>query len=149
MESYVSGFLRSALGWLVAGTTFGMTIAIHPAWVVYRPAHAHMVLLGFVTMMIAGVAYHVIPRFTMAALHSPSLARLHLWVANLGLATMIAGFLLRVAHPRLGLPALALGGIASAIGTWFFAWNLWRTLDRAVPSPTRLPGARPLPTHGR
>ncbi len=146
MESYVSGFLRSALGWLVAGTAFGAAIAMHPAWVVYRPAHAHMVLLGFVTMMIAGVAYHVIPRFTMATLHSPLLARLHLWVANVGLALMVAGFVCRVTRPLLGGPLLAIGGIASALGTWAFAWNLWRTLDHAVPTPSRLPAARPLPT---
>ncbi len=149
MERYVSGFLRSALAWLVTGTAFGGAIALHPAWVVYRPAHAHMVLLGFVTMMIAGVAYHVIPRFTMAALHSPALARFHLVIANLGLAVMVAGFLCRVTVPRVGTPLLAAGGIASVVGTWCFAWNLWRTLDRAVPTPSRLPTARPLPTAPR
>ena len=69
------GFLRASLLWLVVGTSLGAAMAIHPAWAVYRPAHLHALLLGFVMMMIAGVAYHVIPRFTMAALHSPRVSR--------------------------------------------------------------------------
>src|SRR5690606_13152235 len=91
MERYVSGFLRSSLTWLVIGTSIGASMAIEPRFIRYRPAHVHALLLGFVMMMIAGVAYHVIPRFTMAALHSPRLARLHLVVANLGLLLMVCG----------------------------------------------------------
>lgn len=146
MERHVSGFLRSALAWLVLGSAFGGAMALHPAWIVYRPAHVHMLLLGFVTMMIAGVAYHVIPRFTMARLHSTPLARLHLVIANIGLVLMVTGFIWRVHGPATGGALLGVGGLASVAGTWAFAWNLWRTLDQAVPTPSRLPTARPLPT---
>ncbi len=149
MEDYVSGFLRAAMLWLVAGTALGLAMALHPAWVVYRPAHVHMLLLGFVTMMIAGVAYHVLPRFTMAALHSPALARLHLWLANLGLVGMVIGFVVRVPLPDPGAAILATGGGASLLGAWSLAWNLWRTLDRAAVPPHRLPPVRPLPTRER
>src|SRR5690606_19880090 len=101
--------------------------------------------LGFVMMMIAGVAYHVIPRFTAAPLHAPRLALVHLYVANAGLILLACGFAARV-HAVSAAPwLLALGGTLSASGAWMLAWNLWRTLDRAVVPPTRLPRARPLP----
>jgi cbb3-type cytochrome oxidase subunit 1 len=54
-----------------------VAMAVHPAWAVYRTAHLHMNLLGFVAMMIFGVAYHVIPRFTGHSLHSRRLAAVH------------------------------------------------------------------------
>lgn len=146
MERHVAMFLRGALAWLVLGSLFGLAMALHPGWIVYRPAHVHMMLLGFVTMMIAGVAYHVIPRFTMAPLHSTRLARLHVVIANGGLALMVAGFIWRVHRPAVGGAILGIGALVSVAGTWAFAWNIWRTIDRGVPSPSRLPGARPLPT---
>lgn len=145
MEPYVSRFLRASLLWLVVGTSLGAAMAIHPAWAVYRPAHLHALLLGFVMMMIAGVAYHVIPRFTMAALHSPRVARLHLVIANAGLLLMVCGFVGRP-HAHAWAPQLlATGGMLSLIGAWLFAWNLWQTLNRAVPMPTAVPGGRPRP----
>lgn len=145
MEPYVSRFLRASLLWLVVGTGLGAAMAIHPAWSVYRPAHLHALLLGFVMMMIAGVAYHVIPRFTMAALYSPRLARVHLVIANAGLLLMVCGFVGRP-HDHAWAPRLlAAGGVLSLVAAWCFAWNLWQTLNRAVPIPAAIHRPRPLP----
>lgn len=148
MERFVSGFLRAALLWLVAGTALGAAMALQPAWLVYRPVHLHMLLLGFVMMMIAGVAYHVLPRFTAAPLHAPRLAMVHLVVANVGLVCLVAGFIARVVRPSVAPVLLAIGGLASVFGAWCLAWNLWRTLDAAVVPPARLPRASRLPLAG-
>lgn len=145
MERFVMGFLRAAIVWLVVGTSLGAAIAMIPAWLVYRPVHLHLLLLGFVVMIIAGVAYHVIPRFTAAPLYSNRLAMVHLWVANAGLVLLACGFIARVQHPALAPWLLASGGVLSATGAYLLAWNLWRTLDKAVVPPSRLPAARPLP----
>ena len=67
---------------LLRGITLGLAMAIHPAWVVYRPAHAHMNLVGFVVMMIFGVGYQMLPRFFGHPIHSRSLAVAHVWMAN-------------------------------------------------------------------
>lgn len=146
MERYVMGFLRTALLWLVVGTSLGALMALRPAWLVYRPVHLHLLLLGFVVMIIAGVAYHVVPRFTATALHSNRLAMVHLWVANIGLILLASGFIARIHHPTAAPWLLSAGGVLSATGAYLLAWNLWRTLDRAVIPATRLPRARPLPT---
>jgi cbb3-type cytochrome oxidase subunit 1 len=132
------GFLRASLTWLVIGTSLGAAMASHPPLVWLRPAHLHALLLGFVMMMIAGVAYHVIPRFAMTALHAPRLAMAHLVIANLGLVLMVSGFVLRARGVTVGAPLLATGGVLSLFGAWAFAWNIWRTLDRAVPAVTGL-----------
>ena len=131
MEWFVKAFIKASLGWLALAVSLGVAMAIHPVWVVYRPAHLHMALLGFVAMMIFGVAYHVIPRFNGSALHSHRLAGIHWWVANLGLAAMVVGFF---ARPHWGADAAMLigaGGSLAAAGAYAFAYNLWRTLDAA------------------
>ena len=129
MEWFVKAFLKASLAWLALGVTLGVAMAAHPLWTLYRLAHVHMVLLGFVTMMIFGVAYHVIPRFTGSALHSRRLAGWHWWVSNAGLALMVGGFIVRVSNAAIGTPLLAAGGTLSATGAYAFAWIIWRTID--------------------
>lgn len=133
MDWFVKAFIKASLTWLALGVTLGVAMAAHPVWVVYRPAHLHTVLLGFVTMMIYGVSYHVIPRFSGHALHSRRAAGVHWWLANVGLVGMVAGFVLR---PHLGgaaTPILATGGVLSALAAYLFAYTIWRTIDGKPP----------------
>jgi hypothetical protein len=138
MESFTTAFLRASLLWLVAGVSLGVAMAMHPAWAIYRTAHLHLLLLGFVTMMISGVAYHVFPRFAATPLYSPRLARTHVVLANLGVAAMAIGFAWRLHDPVPGAVFLAAGATASAAGAYLLAWNLWKTLDRAALPVTRI-----------
>ena len=55
MDRTVVLFLKAGLGWLVAGVTLGVGMALAPSLTAYRTAHIHMLLLGFVTGMIFGV----------------------------------------------------------------------------------------------
>ena len=137
MEPFVRNFIRSSLVWLGTGVVLGLWMVIAPMQaLIYRPAHMHANLLGFVSMMIFGVAYHVVPRFTGTPLWSRRLASGHLWVANVGLAAMVAGWMIRPAHSA-GGAALAAGAVVSASGAFMFIGNIWRTLG----GPPRAPGA--------
>ena len=78
---FVRGVLKSALVWLGFAVTLFTWMAFVPSAVVYRPAHAHLNLLGFASMMIYGVAYHAIARFTRHPLHRQRLAGAHRWLA--------------------------------------------------------------------
>ncbi len=148
MDWFVSAFLKASLVWLALGVTLGVAMAAHPAWGVYYPAHVHMNLLGFVTMMIYGVAYHVIPRFVGRPIRHRRLAGSHWYFSNAGLALMVVGFVLR---PHFGSPAnpvLATGGALSALGAYAFVYNMWTILSRrplavASASHTVLPIVRP------
>ena len=134
MSATVRAFLKSSLAWLALGVSLGVAMAAHPVWTLYRLAHVHMMLLGFVAMMIFGVAYHVIPHFSGFPLHRPTGARVHWWSANVGLAAMASGFVLRVHLPRTGTIVLAVGGTLSALGAYLFVYLIWRTID----GPARL-----------
>ncbi len=144
MDWFVKAFLKASLAWLVLGVTLGVAMAAHGPWTVYRAAHMHMVLLGFVTMMIYGVAYHVIPRFAGSQLHGRQGAGWHWYLSNIGLTLMVAGFVMRVNGMRWATPVLATGGTLSAAGAYTFAYLLWRTLDaHATPSRVAVAALRP------
>lgn len=140
MDWFVKAFIKSSVAWLALGVTLGLAMAIHPVWVIYRPAHLHMVLLGFVTMMIFGVAYHVIPRFVGVPLHSRRAAGWHWWMSNVGLLLMVAGFVVRATSGAVVTALLSAGGVLSAFGAYTFAYVLWRTLD----GPARKAAQRPV-----
>ncbi len=129
MDWFVKAFIKASVSWLAAGALIGTAMAVHPVWTVYRPAHVHIMLLGFVTMMIYGVAYHVIPRFAGHPLAGRRAVAVHVWIANIGLALMVAGFVLRANGAALGTPLLSAGGTLAGIGAYIFAVVVWRTID--------------------
>jgi cbb3-type cytochrome oxidase subunit 1 len=149
VDGFAKAFIRASLVWFVAGITLGLAMAVHPAWVVYRPAHAHMNLVGFVVMMIFGVGYQILPRFFGHPIHSKALAIAHVWLANLGLAGLVGGFLLAPHIGSASVPVTASGGVLWALGAYGFVYNMWRTFDAAERRRRlneRQPEARHLPT---
>ncbi|MDQ6716824.1 MAG: hypothetical protein M3Z17_00600 [Gemmatimonadota bacterium] len=148
MDTFAKAFIRASLLWFVGGITLGLAMAIHPAWVVYRPAHAHMNLVGFVVMMIFGVGYQMLPRFFGHPIHSKALAAAHIWLANIGLATMVIGFFLAPSIGEGSIPVTAGGGLLWALGAYGFAFNMWMTFnaaDRRRKLNDTQPDARKLP----
>ncbi len=153
MDPFVRRFIRSALAWFVVGGALGIFLALAPMQAaLIRPAHVHANLLGFVSMMIFGVAYHVLPRFTGVPLHDRRLPAIHLWLANVGLAALVVGWAARAVSAAAGEILVGGGGALSAAGGLLFVYNLWRTLDAAAlaarglaagPLPRRAP---PVPT---
>lgn len=129
MDWFVRAFLRSSVGWLAAGVTLGTAMAVHPVWSIYRPAHLHMNLLGFVSMMIFGVGYHIIPRLAGKPLYSRQLAAIHLWLANVGLLLFASGLMLQAAARTAAPFVIGIGATLSAVGAYCFAWQVWRTLQ--------------------
>ncbi len=129
MTSYGRLFIKSSLAWLCLGVTAGGAMAIRAEWMVYRPAHFHMLALGFAAMMIYGVAYHVMPRFSGVALASEKTPMVHWWLSNVGLLMLASGFVVRAAGGRYHAAFLATGGVLSALGAYQFAWTIWRTIE--------------------
>jgi heme/copper-type cytochrome/quinol oxidase subunit 1 len=138
-------FVKAGLLWLCGGVTLGLAMAIRPEWVVYRPAHMHMNLLGFVAMIIFGVGYQILPRMMGYGLFSPRLAVAHWWLANVGLALMVTGFVLRPSGVTGGSTTLIVGGILQTSGAYCFAFNLLRSMKRPRELKVPVPGTKPLP----
>jgi cbb3-type cytochrome oxidase subunit 1 len=146
MEWFVKAFIRASLAWFALGILLGLVMAAHPAWIIYRPAHAHMNVVGFLTMMVFGVGYQLLPRLFGGGLYSRRLAIAHLWLANLGLVGMVTGF---VAQPHIGsrsAPITASGGLMFALGALGFVYNMWRTFDMADERARARAMSRVLPT---
>jgi heme/copper-type cytochrome/quinol oxidase subunit 1 len=147
MEWYTRAFIRSSVTWLALGVTLGLVMTLQPAAAVYRIAHMHMLLLGFVAMMIFGFAYHVVPRLAGNRLARPAWARAHVFVANAGLLALAAGFILRVHAIPAAAWLLPAGGILATAGAYVFAANiLLSTRVKRVPAPRPVAPGRALPT---
>jgi cbb3-type cytochrome oxidase subunit 1 len=146
MDWFVRSFLKASLVWFSLAILIAVAMAIFPMLTVYRVAHMHIALLGFVTQMIYGVALHVVPRFFGQPLVYRRAAEAQFWFAQVGLALLAAGFAMRVR----GLPgasgAIAVGGVLSALGAACFVVNLWVTIDASPMSAVRQRGGRPLKT---
>ena len=145
MDWFIKAFIRASLLWFAAGIVLGVGMALEPAWVVYRPAHAHMNVVGFLTMLVFGVGYQLLPRLFGHPLWSTRLAVAHLFLANAGLALMVLGFL-GVGHGGV----VATGGLLFAAGALCWVLNLWRTFDLADARQRarQAAGTRDLPTVG-
>jgi len=149
MDWFIKAFIRASLVWFTLGIVLGLVMAAYPPWVVYRPAHAHMNVVGWITLMVFGVGYQLLPRLFGGALHSRTLAVVHWWFANVGLAALVTGFILAPHIGTRSAPVTAGGGLLFSIGALLFVYNMWRTFDTAdkrrmqmmMGSPRQLPTA--------
>lgn len=121
-------FIRSSMIYLLVGITLGAIMAFPGGFALLSAmgrgnptiAHAHVQLLGFLVMMVAGVAYHIFPRFTGNPLLHPNVAWAHFWFSQIGTAGMVLGFLFRGPTPWL-LPVAAVVNVA---GLCCFCYNM-------------------------
>ncbi len=89
MNEYAKLFIKAALIYLLLGVALGLAIGINPALGLrWRFVHIHFNLLGFMTMFIAGVSYHVLPRFNARPVPWPEGVKYHFILQNLGLLGM-------------------------------------------------------------
>ena len=105
-------FLKIAVVYLVLGASLGLYMGLTEVFVL-APVHAHILLLGWASLALAGIIYHLYP-----AAGTTTLARVHFWAHNLLLPVfMVAlGALLKGnagAGPVVGIVAIAmLAGLA-------------------------------------
>jgi len=117
-------FIAAALAYALLGGLVGLVWLADPALLsgYALRAHAHLMLVGFIGMMIFGVALHVLPRFTGRALFSERMADVQFVLANLGLLGMVSGWLASMP------PAVGVGGGVLWLGFLLFAVNIVMTV---------------------
>ena len=122
MDRYTKGFVVASLVYFflaaVSGIWMGGTDAA--GWV--RFAHVHFNLLGFMSMMIYGVGYFILPRFNGRTLRWPSWVPIHFFLANIGLIGMVA------TAPERPSTGFLLFSALSVISAGMFAVNLGATM---------------------
>jgi len=136
MDRYARCFVKGSLIYLSIGVILGVMMVAHGEWIPFLGrVHTHLNLVGFVSFMIFGVGYHILPRFTGRPLYSAKLARLHLWLANIGLIGMCIFWILDTTFERYAFEFLAaLFSIILGISMMVFIYNMWRSL---IPLPQR------------
>ena len=125
-------FIAAALAYALLGGLLGLAWLAFPGKLpaLALRAHAHLMLVGFIAMMIFGVGVHVLPRFTGRALFSERLADAQFALANLGLLWIQFGLvhasaLMTVAGFLADWRGLTLAGGVAAMGAFaVFAWRL-------------------------
>lgn len=129
MDWFVRAFMKSSLFWLGVGVTLGLAMTVWPGLVVYRTAHLHINLLGFVAQIIYGVALHIIPRFFGQPLVYRRMAEAQFWLAQGGLALLAGGFALRAAGLPTSQGVIIAGAVGSGLAAYCFIVNVWRTIN--------------------
>lgn len=84
--------MAASILWFLFANTLGLLLGTGVLSYAWQPAHAHANLLGFVSMMIYGVAYHALPRFRGMPFTRVRAALAQVVLANLGLAGMVAAW---------------------------------------------------------
>ena len=108
---FASGVVYVSIGMLWGiqmGSTQDFTLA---------PAHAHLNLVGFVTMSLMGIFYHLTPRAAASIL-----SRVHFGLATLGVWTMVPGIAL--AETGQGEALAIVGSLLTAGAMAVFLVNL-------------------------
>ena len=150
MSPTVIGYIKACLASLAIGVVLGVLMAFG-ALKPDRPqmlasAHGHINLLGAVMMLIFGVGYHILPRFSGRPLWNESLSTLQLWLNIIGLGGMFI-FLIAGAYSTstdFMRYAVAPFGALYAAGSVIFAVNIWKTVAGALPAPTPVkPAGKP------
>lgn len=128
MENYARNFVKVSVISLLLGMLLGLAMAGSTKLTVYVPVHTHLLLIGFMAMMIFGVGYHIIPRFQGHAIIPWAWATLHFWFSTIGLVLMLTGWVLRI---RGAGPSwiLELGGGLQLLGVIIFLGIMWRGLS--------------------
>lgn len=123
-------FVTLSLIYALLGGLIGLTWLLAPGILPGDVArvHGHVMLLGFVAMMIYGVGLHVLPRFSGFPLFSERVATWQFYIANVGLWLMIIGWFASVNS------VVLIGGSASWVGMALFAFNIMLTVKARGPA---------------
>jgi hypothetical protein len=120
--------------YLAVGICMGVVMGAREQFTL-APVHAHLNLLGFAVLTLAGLVYKAYP-----AAAQTRLAKVHFWLHNLGLPPFMVALALMLSGntglaPVVGILSLVVGG-----GVLAFIVNIWLTL-REAPAATAAPAA--------
>ena len=147
MTSLVRRFLKTAILFLGVGLALGAWMLVEREFAgrVASPylvsAHTHAILVGFVMMMILGVALWMFPRPAKGDLrYRPRLAETAYWMLACGTAVRVVGELLHSSSEAPWLRwVVVLAGFTQVAGLLVFFANMWSRI-RGLGSKVREEG---------
>ena len=131
MDKIVVWYLRMSVIYFVFGAFIGVAMLMWPEDSgAYSQIHAHFNLLGFMSMMIYGVGYHILPKFSGTYIYSTKIMVTQFWVANAGLIGMSIFWPMHIlgSSPAVAGPALMASATLSFAAALLFAFNILKTI---------------------
>ena len=132
MSKITVWFIKCAMVYFLLAIVLGLHMAVSGTTYPYMPIHAHFNLLGWMSMMIYGVGYHILPRFSGKPLYSEKIAEWQFWLANVGLIGMAIGWMVRSWQGDSSM--LLIFAIVEAVSSVMFVVNMFKTI-KAAPAP--------------
>ncbi|HUJ18001.1 MAG TPA: hypothetical protein VL197_08405 [Nitrospirota bacterium] len=129
MDKFVKGFIVMSIVYLGISTVLGVCMLGNQSLMALKFVHSHLNMLGWVSMMIFGVGYHILPRFMGRPVYSPKIGEVQFYLANISLVGMLLFYTLNVYAPGSGylMLTVAFGGL-QALTLFLFFFNMLMTL---------------------
>lgn len=136
MDKFVKGFIVMSIVYLGAASVMGVVMLANQHVTALKFAHSHLNMLGWVSMMIYGVGYHILPRFMGRALYSNKIAVAQFYLANISLVAMLLFYTLNAYNPSSFYQAITIvSGAVQALTVFLFFYNMLMTLLAKVEQP--------------
>ena len=111
-------FIRIAVVYLLIGAIVGLAMGMSQQFTL-APVHAHLLLLGWASMALAGLIYHLYP-----VAGTTRLARIHFWVHNLALPVFMVSLGMLLTGTEAALPFVAAAATTMLVGLALFVANV-------------------------
>ena len=138
MYSLVRRYIKTAIAFLMFGLLIGGWMIIRRELWQRQPseyeisAHTHTVFVGFIMMMILGVALWLFPRPAKDdERYDPTMAAAAYWTTTLATGARVGGEIARAALMSVGAAPLwlrlliVLAGVAQGVGIGIFFFTMW------------------------
>ena len=145
MPPLIRRYIKTSFAFLIAGALLGSYVSASQYVVATYPprliitAHVHLLLVGFMLMIVMGVATWMFPRPARDdARYRPELAEAVYWTMTVATCVRaVAELLGAYADSRALRAAIALGGLGQAAGVLLFVVNMWTRVRMPSAAPQR------------
>jgi cbb3-type cytochrome oxidase subunit 1 len=136
MDRFVKGFIVMSIVYLGIAAVLGIVMLGNQNGMAMKFVHSHLNMLGWVSMMIYGVGYHILPRFMGRPLYSNKIGEAQFYLANISLMAMLVFYTLNIYNPSSMYRMLTVvSGAVQAITIFLFFYNMLMTLLTKVEPP--------------
>jgi cbb3-type cytochrome oxidase subunit 1 len=136
MDRFVKGFIVMSIVYLGISAVLGIIMLGNQNLMAMKFVHSHLNMLGWVSMMIYGVGYHILPRFMGRPLYSNKIGEAQFYLSNISLVTMLAFYTLNTYNPGdLYRTITVASGAVQAVTIFLFFYNMMMTLLTKVEQP--------------
>ena len=145
MPPLIRRYIKTSFAFLIAGVLLGSYVSVGQYVVATYPprliitAHVHLLLVGFMLMIVMGVATWMFPRPARDdARYRPELAEAVYWTMTVATCVRAVAELLGAYSDSSALrAAIALGGLGQAAGVLLFVINMWTRVRMPSTAPQR------------